>query len=109
MLNSKLTPGTQDTILTVMGNLVILNFASYPLTDIVGSSGIVFNIAEGYRPSSTVTAAAVIAGSTGNLYFGLISVTSDGKVVVKTITTYPAQSSVPAATASVSGCLVWTI
>ena len=92
-----------------MGNLVILNFASYSLADIVQSSGVVFTIAEGYRPSSTVTAAAIISGSTGNLYFGLISVTSDGKVVVKTITTYPAQSSVPAATASVSGCLVWTI
>jgi len=104
-----LTPTTQDTILTVMGNLVILNFAAYPLTDIASSSGVLFNIAEEYRPSSTVTAAAVIAGSTGNLYFGLISVTYDGKVVVKTITTYPAQSSVPAATATVSGCLVWTI
>ena len=92
-----------------MGNLVILDFASYPLTDIVGSSGIVFNIAAAYRPSTTVTGAAIIAGSTGNLYFGFISVTSDGKVVVKTITTYPAQSSVPAAMATVSGCLVWTI
>jgi hypothetical protein len=110
LLNSNIAKYEIDSNLSKAGNVVILNFSAYALTGIDANGKITeYTIPSEYRPTKNITGAAIIQGSTSILYFGFIAITTSGEIVVKCITTYPATSSVPASSATVTGTVCWTI